>query len=78
MTESSPVTSMCTFDDSEMKKATTCGKPIDYIECKIIDTKTNEIVELEQEGELLVRGHNLMVEYFEDEAKTKETITPNR
>lgn len=33
---------------------------------------------LGQKGELLVRGHNLMIGYLDEDEKTKEAITPAR
>ena len=62
---------MCKSMDSELHRIYTCGRPIEYVEIKVVDPKTGQTVELGQEGELWVRGHNVMTEYFEDEEKTK-------
>lgn len=78
LTESSPVVSLCMPTDDKKYRLTTVGRPIEYVEVKIVDPKTEVTLEHNQEGELLVRGHNVMVGYFEDDEKTRETLTPNK
>ena len=78
LTESSPVVTLCTPNDNKQYRLTTVGRPIEYVETKIVDPNTGNIVEHNKEGELLVRGHNVMVGYFEDPERTKETLTADK
>lgn len=78
LTESSPTCSLSKATDSQIKKITTVGRVIEYVEVKIVDPITDQTVEHDKEGELLIRGHNVMIEYFEDSEKTKEAITPTK
>ncbi|MCU1378433.1 MAG: AMP-dependent synthetase and ligase [Acidimicrobiales bacterium] len=63
MTETTGTISMCRFDDSPEVIATTVGRPIPGVE-----------VRLEDDGEILVRGFNVMQGYFNDEVATKEAF----
>ena len=45
------------------------GLPIPNVEYKIDNPNTEGV------GEILVKGPNVMLGYYEDEQKTKETIT---
>ncbi len=48
-----------------------------FLETKIIDTTTNEIVPRNTDGEICMRGFSIMKGYYEDEEKTKSTIDKN-
>ncbi|WP_183093035.1 FadD3 family acyl-CoA ligase [Nocardioides stalactiti] len=66
MTEAVVVT-MCREDDSAETVATTCGRAVPGMETRI-DAPAGE------EGELLVRGDNVMLGYLDDPAATAEAI----
>ncbi|RWS21878.1 acyl-CoA synthetase family member 2-like protein, partial [Leptotrombidium deliense] len=51
------------------------GKPLDHTEIKIVNPKSHSTTKLNEEGELWARGRNVMLGYWNDEEKTKETIT---
>ncbi|RWS02597.1 acyl-CoA synthetase-like protein, partial [Dinothrombium tinctorium] len=53
------------------------GKPLDYVEIKIVDPKSLKIQKLNEQGELWARGHNVMLGYWNDKEKTAEAITPS-
>lgn len=62
MTESSPVIAVNTFAPGE-RKIGTVGPPLNNVEVKI-----------SEEGEILVKGPNVMKGYFKDEEMTAQTI----
>lgn len=63
LTETSPVISVNTTKP-ELFKLGSVGKPIPHVEVKIAE-----------DGEILVKGPNVMKGYFKDEEKTKEAFT---
>ncbi|MEU3396985.1 FadD3 family acyl-CoA ligase [Streptomyces filamentosus] len=66
LSEASGLVTMCRRDDPDATIATTSGRPVPGTEVRLSDT-----------GEVLVRGHNVMRGYFEDEAATAEAIDPD-
>ncbi|KAF7705443.1 medium-chain acyl-CoA ligase ACSF2, mitochondrial [Silurus meridionalis] len=77
-TENSPVT-FCGFPvDNIERKTETVGCVGHHIEAKVVDPTTGHIVPLESPGELMIRGYCVMLEYWQDEAKTRECITKDR
>jgi len=65
LTETSPVVSVGLYKDN-MYKVGTVGKPIDNVEVKIAE-----------DGELLIKGPNVMMGYYKDPKKTAEVMTDN-
>ena len=63
LTETSPVVSVGMMRGKNFKVGTV-GKPIDGVEVKIAE-----------DGELLIKGPNVMLGYYKDEAKTNEVMT---
>ena len=63
LTETSPVVSVGMMRDKNFKVGTV-GKPIDGVEVKVAE-----------DGELLIKGPNVMLGYYKDEAKTSEVMT---
>lgn len=47
-------------DDLPEQTIDNVGKPLDFVQLKIVDPKTNLIVKLGEEGELWCRGHNVI------------------
>ncbi|XP_051769830.1 medium-chain acyl-CoA ligase ACSF2, mitochondrial [Ctenopharyngodon idella] len=77
-TENSPVT-FCGFPvDSMERKTETTGCICPHTEAKIVNPTTGEIVPLGAQGELMIRGYCVMLEYWKDDEKTKECITKDR
>ncbi|GHF97318.1 FadD3 family acyl-CoA ligase [Streptomyces filamentosus] len=66
LSEASGLVTMCRRDDPDATIATTSGRAVPGTEVRLSDT-----------GEVLVRGHNVMRGYFEDEAATAEAIDPD-
>eukprot|EP00095_Tigriopus_kingsejongensis_P006007 maker-scaffold245_size240363-snap-gene-1.22 protein:Tk06007 transcript:maker-scaffold245_size240363-snap-gene-1.22-mRNA-1 annotation:"hypothetical protein DAPPUDRAFT_54086" len=77
MTETSPVTFQGFPEDSVSLKTSTIGYPSAHTEVKVID-ETGHLVPCGTPGELCTRGYSTMLGYWNDEAKTQETITPDR
>ncbi len=54
------------------------GIQLPYVECRIADVEdANKTLPPDEVGELMVRGPIVMMGYFGDEEKTKETIEPD-
>lgn len=68
-----PVVTMCAVDDDPETIANRCGKPIPGIEV-ICAGNDGKPVPAGSEGEVLVRGFNVMKGYFENDSATHEAI----
>jgi acyl-CoA synthetase (AMP-forming)/AMP-acid ligase II len=68
------VATMCRRGDSDETVATTCGRAIDGMETAIADPETGEHLPSGHEGELLLRGSQVMLGYLDDPAATAEAI----
>ena len=73
-TECSPVASMTRHDDTLQDKAETLGGPMTGVEIKIIDPQSGDTLPLGSMGEYCTRGYHVMLEYFEMEEATANTI----
>jgi len=72
-TETSPVNHMTDIDSPLEKRCGTVGRVGPYQEIKIIDEQ-GRVVPLKQKGELCCRGYSVMQGYWNDDARTQETI----
>jgi len=72
-TETSPVNHMTDIDAPAEKRCGTVGRVGPYQEIKIIDDE-GRVVPLGEKGELCCRGYSVMHGYWDDEARTRETI----
>ena len=59
------------------KKNFNKGRGIPFSESKIINPETNEIVLLNADGELCIRGPHIIKEYWDEKKKTQEAIDKN-
>ncbi|HEU5031311.1 MAG TPA: FadD3 family acyl-CoA ligase [Spirillospora sp.] len=73
LTECSGTVSACSLDDDDETIATTCGRAIDDVDVKIVDDR-GDPVPAGTDGEILVRGYNVMSGYLDDPEATAETI----
>ena len=73
MTETSPVSFQSATDDPLEKRVATVGRVQPHLQCKIVD-ETGQVVPVGATGELCTRGYSVMLGYWEDEARTRETI----
>jgi len=76
LTESTGVVSLCQKGDDFETIATTCGRPLPGTELRLVDDDGKD-VPLGEEGEIWVRGFNVMQGYLDNPAATAETITPD-
>ncbi len=76
LTEATGTVSMCRQDDDDITIATTSGRAIPDTEVIVVDGEGNPLPP-GQAGEVLVRGYNVMREYFDDPVATAETIDAN-
>jgi acyl-CoA synthetase (AMP-forming)/AMP-acid ligase II len=73
LTETTGTVSMCRHDDSPEVIATTVGRPLPGVEVRLVDELGDAVADGEP-GEILVRGYNVMQEYYEDPAATAEAM----
>jgi fatty-acyl-CoA synthase len=77
MTETSPVSFQSSVDDPVELRVSTIGRVHPHLEVKIVDSY-GRVVPRGVKGELLTRGYSVMLGYWGDEEKTRETIDAAR
>ncbi|WP_206996445.1 AMP-binding protein [Trinickia mobilis] len=73
MTETSPVSFQSATTDPLDKRTTTVGRIQPHLEVKIVDPLGNT-VPVGATGELCTKGYSVMLGYWEDEERTRESI----
>ena len=73
-TESSPGSTMSSWDDTLDVRCDTVGYAFPYVECKIIDPDTGEELPDNQNGEFCSRGYNTMKGYYKMPEATAATV----
>ena len=73
MTETSPISFQSRVDDPIDRRVATVGRIHPHVEVKIVD-ESGRIVPLGKSGELCTRGYCVMRGYWEDEARTRESL----
>jgi fatty-acyl-CoA synthase len=74
MTETSPVSTQTTADDSVEKRVTTVGRVHPHLELKVVSPETGAIVPRGVPGEQCTRGYSVMLGYWGDEPATRAAI----
>ena len=78
MTETSPVSTQTTADDSVEKRVSTVGTIHPHLEIKLIDPETGQVVSRGEKGELCTRGYSVMLGYWNNEEATQKVIDKGR
>ncbi len=73
LTEASPGVTITRFDDGPVTAVETVGRPHEGIELKVVDEQGRDLPP-GAEGELCVRGYNVMKGYWDDPEATAEAI----
>lgn len=74
MTETSPISFQVRTTAPYEKKIKSVGTIHPFVEAKVADPTTGKAVPIHDEGEILVRGYSVMLKYWNDPEKTRETI----
>jgi fatty-acyl-CoA synthase len=77
MTETSPVSFQTSIEDPMERQVSTVGRVHPHLEVKIVDAE-GRIVPRGERGELCTRGYSVMLGYWDDEQRTRQTIDPAR
>jgi acyl-CoA synthetase (AMP-forming)/AMP-acid ligase II len=77
LTEASPVITQSSPGDSLELQIETVGRPLPNVECDVADPLSGETVSVGSDGEVRVRGWQVMAGYYGDEQATAEAITPD-
>lgn len=74
MTETSPVSTQTSRDDTVDRRVSTVGRVHPHVEIQVIDPVSGEVVPRGIPGELCTRGYSVMRGYWEQPDKTAEAI----
>ena len=74
MTETSPVSTQTSADDTLDRRTGTVGRVHPHVTVKVVDPANGETVDRGVTGELCTAGYGVMLGYWNDEAKTAEAI----
>ncbi len=74
MTETSPVSTQTTADDTLNQRVSTVGPVHPHVEVKVVDPESGETLERGAKGELCTRGYSVMLRYWNDLERTAEAI----
>jgi fatty-acyl-CoA synthase len=73
-TESSPVITQTSGQDSAEDRAETLGRPLPHTAVRIVDPGTGQTLPIGETGELLTRGYGVMLGYHDDPVATAAAI----
>jgi acyl-CoA synthetase (AMP-forming)/AMP-acid ligase II len=73
-TESSPIVTQTSPDDSDADRTGTVGRPLWQTELMISDPRSGDAVAVGEEGEVRARGYLVMREYFDQPEETAAAI----
>jgi HIP---CoA ligase len=73
LTEACGIATMCRHDDDPETIATTSGRAIPGVEVQVVDDDGKELARGDA-GEIVIRGYNVMLGYYDEPAETKATV----
>jgi fatty-acyl-CoA synthase/long-chain acyl-CoA synthetase len=73
-TELAPVLSATRPSDSRHDQLNTVGRPLPWLECKIVDPASGETVGIGEPGEICARGYQQFLEYLHDPDATADAV----
>lgn len=73
-TEASPVITMGWRDDNEVDRTQTIGQPLSHMEVSIRNVGDNSVCPVDVQGEICVRGYNVMAGYNDNPEATAAAI----
>ena len=74
MTETSPVSTQTRSDDSLERRVSTVGRVTPHLEIKLVDPGTGRTVAIGEPGEFCTRGYSVMLGYWREPERTRESI----
>jgi fatty-acyl-CoA synthase len=74
LTECSPAATQTKTDDPIELRVTTVGAPVPGVEVSVFDPETGEVCEDGVQGEIRMRGHNVMIGYYNMAEATADAI----
>lgn len=74
MTETSPVSLQTRKNDTVEQRTQTVGRVGPHLEVKIVDPVTHDVVGRGEPGELCTKGYSVMLGYWNQDDKTRESI----
>ena len=74
MTETSPVSTQTTKDDSLDRRTATVGRVHPHVEVMVVDPETDLPVPRGEPGELCTRAYSVMIGYWNEPEKTAEVL----
>ena len=73
-TESSPVITQAWSDDSVEDLSQTIGQPVPHVDVSIRNPQTNDVMAIDEQGEICARGYLVMTGYNDNPEATKNAI----
>ena len=73
LTEACGIATMCRHDDDPETIAQTSGRAIPGVEVLVVDEERQEVPR-GKPGEIVVRGYNVMLDYFDEPDETRATV----
>ena len=73
-TEASPVITMASPGDAEEDLTQTIGQPLPHMDVSILEPGSSRVCAIGEQGEICVRGYNVMTGYNDNPEATAETI----
>lgn len=73
-TELAPVLTATRPDDARRDRLETVGRPLPWVDCKVTDPTTGQVVPVGVPGEICARGYQQMIGYLNDPASTAAAI----